>query len=284
MDVGKSLNPAIDVGQIEGAFTQGYGLLTLEQHRYSPQGFLYTRGPGMYKIPGFSDIPVEMNVTLLKGAANPKAVYASKVLVLGFKCVFPNLKLLILKEDAKNAVKVFVYSSNCVHVLRMCTYMSCTCLFLCHRRSVSRRCAWPPPSSTPSRLPSPPLAPTPATAATSRSTAPPPQSASAWRASTSSPSRCVHIHFCACVCHLYFCTCRWDTSMRGSRELRNACINRLVMLQFNCVCSSRSLSLGRSSPGSLSSSRGSSSSGRGSSSSRKPLLDLSRETDWQLTQ
>ena len=79
MDVGKSLNPAIDVGQIEGAFTQGYGLLTLEQHRYSPQGFLYTRGPGMYKIPGFSDIPVEMNVTLLKGAANPKAVYASKV-------------------------------------------------------------------------------------------------------------------------------------------------------------------------------------------------------------
>ena len=150
------------------------------------------------------------------------------------------------------------------------------CVF-CDRRSGSRRCAWPPPSSTPSRRPSPPLAPTPATAATSRFTAPPPQSASAWRASTSSPSRCVHIHFRACVCHLYFCTCRWDTSMRGSRELRNACINRLVMLQFNCVCSSRSLSLGRSSPGSLSSSRG-------LSSSSKLLLDLSRETDWQLTQ
>ena len=79
MDVGKSLNPGIDIGQIEGAFTQGYGLLTLEQQRYTPKGQLITRGPGMYKIPGFSDIPIEMNVTLLKGASNPKAVYSSKV-------------------------------------------------------------------------------------------------------------------------------------------------------------------------------------------------------------
>lgn len=79
MDIGKSLNPAIDVGQIEGAFTQGIGLFTLEEQRYSPDGFLYTRGPGFYKIPGFTDIPVEMNVTLLKGASNPKAVYSSKV-------------------------------------------------------------------------------------------------------------------------------------------------------------------------------------------------------------
>ena len=79
MDVGKSLNPAIDIGQIEGAFTQGYGLLTLEQQRFSPDGFLFTRGPGMYKLPSFSDIPIEFNVTLLKDAPNPKAVYSSKV-------------------------------------------------------------------------------------------------------------------------------------------------------------------------------------------------------------
>ncbi len=58
---------------------KGYGLFTLEEHRYSPQGYLYTRGPGMYKIPGFTDIPVEFNVSLLKGAANPRAVYSSKV-------------------------------------------------------------------------------------------------------------------------------------------------------------------------------------------------------------
>ena len=79
MDVGNSLNPAIDIGQIEGAFVQGYGLYTLEEQRYTPNGFLLTRGPGFYKIPGFSDIPIELNVSLLKGAGNPKAVYSSKV-------------------------------------------------------------------------------------------------------------------------------------------------------------------------------------------------------------
>ncbi|KAK5644720.1 hypothetical protein RI129_006020 [Pyrocoelia pectoralis] len=78
MDLGESLNPAIDVGQIEGGFMQGYGLFTLEEMVYSPQGVMYTRGPGAYKIPGFADIPLEFNVSLLKGAPNPRAVYSSK--------------------------------------------------------------------------------------------------------------------------------------------------------------------------------------------------------------
>ncbi|EDV93247.1 xanthine dehydrogenase [Drosophila grimshawi] len=78
MDVGSSINPAIDIGQIEGAFMQGYGLFTLEELMYSPQGILYSRGPGMYKLPGFADIPGEFNVSLLTGAPNPRAVYSSK--------------------------------------------------------------------------------------------------------------------------------------------------------------------------------------------------------------
>ncbi|KAK1171408.1 xanthine dehydrogenase/oxidase isoform X1 [Acipenser oxyrinchus oxyrinchus] len=78
MDVGLSLNPAIDIGQIEGAFMQGVGLYTLEELRYSPDGNLYTRGPGMYKIPGFGDIPTEFNVSLLREAPNRKAIYSSK--------------------------------------------------------------------------------------------------------------------------------------------------------------------------------------------------------------
>ncbi|XP_046415103.1 xanthine dehydrogenase isoform X1 [Neodiprion fabricii] len=78
MDLGESLNPAIDVGQVEGGFIQGYGLFTLEELIYSPAGILYSRGPGAYKIPGFTDIPVEFNVSLLKGAPNPRAVYSSK--------------------------------------------------------------------------------------------------------------------------------------------------------------------------------------------------------------
>jgi xanthine dehydrogenase/oxidase len=67
MDVGRSINPAIDYGQIEGAYIQGQGLFTTEEslwHRASGQ--IFTRGPGAYKIPGFRDIPQVMNVSLLK--------------------------------------------------------------------------------------------------------------------------------------------------------------------------------------------------------------------------
>lgn len=67
MDVGRSINPAIDYGQIEGAFVQGMGLFTIEEslwHRASGQ--MFTKGPGTYKIPGFRDIPQDFNVSLLK--------------------------------------------------------------------------------------------------------------------------------------------------------------------------------------------------------------------------
>ena len=79
MDVGQSLNPGIDIGQIEGGFMQGYGHLTMEEVRYSTDGHKLTKGPSSYKIPAFSDVPVELNVSLLKGSRNTKAVYSSKV-------------------------------------------------------------------------------------------------------------------------------------------------------------------------------------------------------------
>ncbi|KAK5131501.1 hypothetical protein LTR08_000895 [Meristemomyces frigidus] len=67
MDVGRSLNPAIDYGQIEGAFVQGMGLFTMEESLWArSSGQIFTRGPGAYKIPGFRDIPQEFNVSLLK--------------------------------------------------------------------------------------------------------------------------------------------------------------------------------------------------------------------------
>ncbi|KAH9502657.1 hypothetical protein Btru_074041 [Bulinus truncatus] len=78
MDVGHSLNPAIDVGQIEGGFLQGYGLWCLEQVKVTSQGKLLSTGPGTYKIPSFSTIPHVFNVSLLKTEGNPKAVYSSK--------------------------------------------------------------------------------------------------------------------------------------------------------------------------------------------------------------
>ncbi len=88
MDVGRSLNPAIDIGQIEGAFIQGQGWCTIEEPLFSPTtGFcnsklslnlVMTRGPGLYKIPGFKDIPVDFRVQLVKGVRNDKAVHSSK--------------------------------------------------------------------------------------------------------------------------------------------------------------------------------------------------------------
>lgn len=70
MDVGRSINPSIDYGQIQGAFVQGMGLFTMEESlwlRGGPMaGNMFTRGPGAYKIPGFRDVPQEFNVSLLK--------------------------------------------------------------------------------------------------------------------------------------------------------------------------------------------------------------------------
>lgn len=54
-------------------------MFTLEEVRYSQTGSPWTTGPGAYKIPGFSDIPVEFYVHLLRSAPNEKAVYSSKV-------------------------------------------------------------------------------------------------------------------------------------------------------------------------------------------------------------
>lgn len=81
MDVGRSINPAIDYGQIEGAYVQGQGLFTTEEslwHRASGQ--IFTRGPGTYKIPGFRDIPQEFNVSLLKdvGWKNLRTIQRSR--------------------------------------------------------------------------------------------------------------------------------------------------------------------------------------------------------------
>lgn len=78
MDVGNSVNPAIDVGQIEGAFTQGYGLFLLEDVKVSPDGTHLTRGPGNYKIPGFGNLAPQMNVYLVPDSPNPRGAFFSR--------------------------------------------------------------------------------------------------------------------------------------------------------------------------------------------------------------
>ncbi|KAJ0009400.1 hypothetical protein NQD34_001102 [Periophthalmus magnuspinnatus] len=78
MDVGKSINPALDIGQVEGGFVQGLGLYTIEELHFSPDGTLLTRGASQYKIPALCDVPTELNVHLLANAQNPHAIYMSK--------------------------------------------------------------------------------------------------------------------------------------------------------------------------------------------------------------
>ncbi|KAE8580256.1 hypothetical protein XENTR_v10024375 [Xenopus tropicalis] len=78
IDFGCSINPAVDIGQIEGAFVQGLGLFTIEELKFSPNGVLYTRGPAQYKIPSVRDIPEQFNVSLLSNVPNSCAIYSSK--------------------------------------------------------------------------------------------------------------------------------------------------------------------------------------------------------------
>jgi xanthine dehydrogenase molybdopterin binding subunit/xanthine dehydrogenase small subunit len=77
-DVGDSLNPSIDRGQIEGGFVQGMGWLTREELKWDPQGRLLTHSASTYQIPAFSDAPVEFNVTLLPKATQPNTIHGSK--------------------------------------------------------------------------------------------------------------------------------------------------------------------------------------------------------------
>jgi len=77
-DVGDSLVPTIDRGQIEGGFVQGMGWLTTEELHVDQSGRLLTHGPSTYKIPAAGDVPLDFRVDLLENAPNPKVVRGSK--------------------------------------------------------------------------------------------------------------------------------------------------------------------------------------------------------------
>jgi xanthine dehydrogenase large subunit len=77
-DVGRSLNPAIDLGQIEGGFIQGMGWLTTEELVFSDKGKLLTHAPSTYKIPAASDRPEIFNMALWDGPNREHTVHRSK--------------------------------------------------------------------------------------------------------------------------------------------------------------------------------------------------------------
>ncbi len=77
-DVGESLIPNIDKGQIEGAFVQGLGWVTSEDMKYDAKGNLLNHSPDTYKIPSIQDIPQDFRVDLLQGYPNPGTIRRSK--------------------------------------------------------------------------------------------------------------------------------------------------------------------------------------------------------------
>ena len=77
-DAGNSLNPAIDIGQVEGAFIQGMGWLTTEELWWNAAGKLMTHAPSTYKIPAVSDCPEQFDVRLFKNRNVQDSIHRSK--------------------------------------------------------------------------------------------------------------------------------------------------------------------------------------------------------------
>jgi len=77
-DVGRSLNPAIDLGQIEGGFLQGMGWLTTEELCWNAEGHITTHAPSTYKIPTAREWPAEAHVRLLDNSNVEDTIHRSK--------------------------------------------------------------------------------------------------------------------------------------------------------------------------------------------------------------
>ena len=73
-DAGKPINPALELGQIEGGFVQGQGWLTIEELSWKSNGQITTFSPSTYKIPAVSDIPKKFNVEIFKKGLNKEKV------------------------------------------------------------------------------------------------------------------------------------------------------------------------------------------------------------------
>ena len=112
-DVGDSLNPAIDRGQVEGALVQGIGWLTGEELKWDAQGRLLSHSASTYQIPSFSDAPAVMKIALyddvVDDAAQPDVVHGSKA--VGEP---PLMLALSVREALKDALAAFSDVDNVV--------------------------------------------------------------------------------------------------------------------------------------------------------------------------
>ena len=101
-DVGESLSPVVDRGQVEGGFIQGMGWLTLEELLWDEHGRLATAGASTYKLPSWSEMPEDFRVSFLRDARQERVVFGSKAVGE------PPLMLAIsVREALRDAVAAF---------------------------------------------------------------------------------------------------------------------------------------------------------------------------------
>ena len=100
-DAGASLNPALDIGQVEGGYVQGAGWLTTEELVWDDQGRLRTHAPSTYKIPACSDRPDIFNVNLWDGENREDTIYKSKA--VGEPPLMLGISALMALSDAVSA-------------------------------------------------------------------------------------------------------------------------------------------------------------------------------------
>ncbi len=100
-DCGVSLNPALDIGQIEGGYVQGAGWLTTEELIWDAKGRLRTHAPSTYKIPACSDRPDVFNVALWEGPNREDTIYRSKA--VGEPPLMLGISALMALSDAVSA-------------------------------------------------------------------------------------------------------------------------------------------------------------------------------------
>lgn len=104
-DVGASLNPAIDIGQIEGGFIQGVGWLTTEELVWNEKGRLMTNSPASYKIPAIADMPIDFRTHIVQNRSNPEdTVFNSKA--VGEPPFMLGMSVWSALKDAVHAVAV----------------------------------------------------------------------------------------------------------------------------------------------------------------------------------
>jgi len=109
-DAGKSLNPAIDLGQVEGGFVQGAGWLTTEELWWDAKGNLKTHAPSTYKIPTLADRAPDMRIQLWQGGENAeKTIYRSKA--VGEPPLMLGISALMALSDAVRAAGNGTYPS-----------------------------------------------------------------------------------------------------------------------------------------------------------------------------